>query len=301
MQWLVPNVFVKGGTHFVSAPAAGAKSWLMLDLSRCVVSGSPWLGKFDIEQGPVLYVDEEMGGPKTKPRVEKLGFVRRQPFYYLGKQGIQINNRDDLKYIVDICKEKQIALVCLDTLTGVRPGLQENEASHVSALRSYFNDITNTGATLLVAHHDRKMGQGESEVAHYRMAGSRDFGAMADMAYGIDRRGSYFHLEVTKNRLLADEDTLKVDFILEDNADKTSVTLRILTPEERSDRIVDVVEDRILSVLRRHGKMNTNTICDNVQGTRASVVAALNRMADANSIICEKIGNAKFYDVHRDE
>jgi AAA domain len=297
MEWLVPNVFVRSGIHFLSAPAAGAKSWLMLDLSRCLVSGAPWLGQYEIPQGAVLYVDEEMGQAKTSKRVKQLGFGRGLPFFYLGKQGIRIFNKADLKLIVDTCKEKQTSLVCIDTLTSVFPGLKENESEHVSLLRSYFNEITETGATLIVAHHDRKNGQGEGDIAHYRMAGSRDFGAMADMAYGIDKRGSFFHLSVTKNRLLADEDTIEVDFAIEDNEDKERVTLRVLDSTERSDRVLTTVERRITACLQKNGRMNTNTLCDNVQGTKAAVIAALTRLVDAEEVICERIGNAKFYDL----
>jgi len=298
MNWLVPNVFVKQGIHFVSAPAAGAKSWLMLDLARSIAAGKPWLDQYEVEQGSVLYVDEEMGENRTARRVRQLGFGKGVPFYYLGKQGIQINDPDDLKFIVNLCLERNVSLCCLDTLTGVRPGLQENESSHVSALRAYFNDITNTGATLLVAHHDRKGGQGESEVAHYRMAGSRDFGAMADMAYGIEKRGSYFHLEITKNRHLAEEDALRVDFALEDNDDKTRVTLRIVDASERSEMTLDALGGRIMACLRQNGKMNTSTLCDNVKGSPNAVSAAAQRLVEKGELTVEKVGRQKFFDVN---
>lgn len=296
-EWLVPNVLVKGGVHFVSAPAAGAKSWLMLDLARCITEGVPWLDTVDVPQGAVLYIDEEMGKEKTSKRIKQLDFERGCEFLYLGKQGIRISDTEDLEAICKICTDRKIVLVCLDTLTGVRPGLQENEASHVSALRTYFARITATGATLLVAHHDRKSGQGESEVAHYRMAGSRDFGAMSDMAYGIEKRAGYYHLEVTKNRLLSEDECLSLDFILEDSPDRSRVTLRVITPEEKSDKTMDILEERIITALRTHGKMNTNTLLDNVRGTRAAVVAVLNRMAQSGTVLCERVGNAKFYSV----
>ena len=299
MDWLVPNVFVRGGTHFVSAPAAGAKSWLMLDLARSVAGGTQWLGQFDCGQGAILYVDEEMGDTKTAKRSRQLGFGKGAPFFYLGKQGIDISKPADLKLIVDTCREKKVVLCCLDTLTGVRPGLRENESEHVSMLRAYFNAITETGCALLVAHHDRKMGQGEGhDNAHYRMAGSRDFGAMADMAYGLEKRGKFFHLSVTKNRLTAEEDEAEIDFVLEDNADKTKVTLRVIDPREKSEMALDALEDRIFDVLQRHGKMNTNTISENVKGSKTGVLAALGRMVDSNKIACEKIANAKFFYLH---
>lgn len=294
MQWLVPNIFAVGSTHFLSAPAAGAKSWLMLDLSRCIASGDDWLGQYPVGQGAVLYIDEEMGEAKTSGRVKKLNFGRDTPFYYLGKQGIRINDPEDLKFIIKTCVDYGVKLVCLDTLTGVRPGLQENEGSHVSQLRAYFNAITDTGATLIVAHHDRKGGQGDSEVAHYRMAGSRDFGAMADMAYGIEKQGTYFHLSVTKNRLLSEEDEIAIDFVLQDDDTHSRVTIRVIESEEKNDRVLKMVEGRILDALKT-GEMNTRTLQDKVQGKKETISDAIKSLAMKAMVGSRKEGQATIY------
>lgn len=295
-EWLIQDVFIEQGIHFLSAPAAGAKSWIALYLSQCVAGGAEWFGR-EVKQGSVLYVDEEMGQQKTGHRVKKLGFGRGLPFYYLGKQGVKINDRADLRYICELCRAHEVKLVVLDTLTGVRPGLMENEASHVSQLREYFNAIVATGATLLVLHHDRKSGQGEGvEVAHYRMAGSRDLGAMADMVYSVDKKGQYYTLSVSKNRLLPDEDTLTVDFALEDNEDKSGVTLRVLSATEKSSITVKIVEERIIDALTASGaRMNTNAVCDAVRSSKAAVVVALKQMTAKGIIICEAEGQNRFY------
>ena len=304
LEWLVPNVFVKGGIHFVSAPAAGAKSWLMLDLCRCMVSGVPWLGQYDIEQGPVLYIDEEMGESNTSTRIKKLDFHRDLPFYYLGKQGLRLNNADDRRFIIDSIQQLGIKLICLDTLTGLIPGLKENENEHVSMLRSYFNEFTSTKATLLVAHHDRKGGQGDSNTAHERMAGGRDFGAMTDMAYGIDKRGSVFHLSITKNRWVAEEDALAIDFTLDDNEDKTRVSLHVLSHDERiivnQRKTEGTIEERILDTLSVSGAQNTRGLLALVEGSPNLVTQVAKRMALNGAIAATKEGQQVIYSLAPD-
>lgn len=304
LEWLVPNVFVKGGIHFVSAPAAGAKSWLMLDLCRCVVSGTPWLGQYDIPQGAVLYIDEEMGENNTSTRVKKLDFQRDVPFYYIGKQGLKLSSAEDRRFILDTLKRLDIKLLCLDTLTGLIPGLKENENEHVSILRSYFNEFTMTGATLLVAHHDRKGGQGDSNTPHERMAGGRDFGAMTDMAYGIDKRGSVFHLSVTKNRFVAEDDLLSIDFTLDDNEDKTKVNLRVLSSDERvtlnQRKTESTIEERILDALSLNGAQNTRGLLAIVEGSPNLVTQVAKRMAADGAIKAVKEGQQVIYSLDTD-
>jgi len=299
LEWLIPNVFVKGGIHFVSSPAAGAKSWLMLDLARCVVSGLPWLDQFEMQPGAVLYIDEEMGENNTSTRIKKLDFQRDLPFYYIGKQGLRLNNAADRAFIIEAIETLDIKLICLDTLTGLIPGLKENENEHVSILRSYFNNFTTTGATLLVAHHDRKGGQGDSNTPHERMAGGRDFGAMADMAYGIDKRGSVFHLSVTKNRFVSEDDLLSIDFTLEDNEDKTRIELKVLSADERviinQRKTESTVEERILDCLSINGAQNTRELCAGVEGSPNLVTQVAKRMAANEQIIASKEGQQVIY------
>ena len=61
--WLIKNVLVKGGIHYISAPPAGGKSWVMLDLARAMTCGVPWIGSLEAPQLPVLYIDERRSIP----------------------------------------------------------------------------------------------------------------------------------------------------------------------------------------------------------------------------------------------
>lgn len=293
-MWLVDKVLIRGGIHFLSAPSSGGKSWVALDLCRAMTTGGQWLGR-DIPSGAVLYVDEEMGGQQAKDRTRRLRYQRGTPFYYLGKQGIKLHDPADVAFVCQECRSRSISLVVLDTLSGVRPGLKENEAEHVSQLRTVFNQIVATGATLLVLHHDRKGKADEDQPEHERMRGSGDLAAMADMAYGIRTRGGVHTLKATKNRALSETEALSVDFELFDEED--GISLRVVNAQERSGRIVDAMSRRVMDALwDAKEPINQSTLATAVGGKKEVVIAAVERLVDAGEVVVS-IGpkNAKMY------
>ena len=55
------------------------KSWLLLNLLLCIVTGKKWLGRFNCRQGPVLLIDNELKPPVLAKRIrtvaEKMGIA----------------------------------------------------------------------------------------------------------------------------------------------------------------------------------------------------------------------------------
>jgi hypothetical protein len=293
--WLVKNVLIRGGIHFLSAPPASGKSWVLLDLARAMTGNVPWLGSVNVPQGAVLYVDEEMGKQMASVRVRKLGFSRDTPFYYLGKEGINIQMAEDCRYLLEVVKEKNIQLVILDTLTGVRPGLKENESEHVSQLRTVFNQICGAGATLLIAHHDRKGRIDEDQPAHEKMRGSGDIAGMADMAYGISKKNDGYTIKATKNRATSDEDMLNLEFELRSESDGR-LSIYPLDEEERGKKRLDAMSMRILSLFEKNRELNTTQIVEALGAQKSTVVLTLASLVERMELeYREGPKNAKIY------
>ncbi len=294
MQWLVPDILVQGGLHYLTAAPGIVKSWLLLDLSRCVSGGFPWFQRFDVAQGHVIYVDEEMGKANVSDRIQKLAFERGLPFTYLGKQEFRIFDASDRKRLVKLILEKEARLVCFDTMAAIWPGLKENDASEVTMLRAYFKEIAATGATIVVACHDRKSGVGEEGSKQNRQAGSRDFTAMADFTYGIDKKNGYFHIEFAKNRHLPDDKALSMDFAVTDTPEG-KVVVHSLSDEEVSDAACMVREKKIVSVLREEGPLSTTDLCAKITGSPNATLTILGRMVDKGMAVMSKDGLKKTY------
>ncbi len=294
LEWLIPNFLVKGGVHFITAPASGGKSWLLLDMALHIASSQFWLGHDISEASPVLYIDEEMGDMQARNRIQKLNAVRDTPFFYLGKQGFALFDADSRRNVCKIIEDKQIKLVVIDTLTGSAPGFRENESEHVSKLRAFLKEFTKLGATVIVAHHDRKGGQGDALMAHERMAGSRDLAAQGDMCYGLEVRGDLYTLSTIKNRHLPPDDAPQFTYTLTDNEDKSAITIELVGENEVSARIAarqkGVLEERILQTLAGTAGLTTSVLCSQVKGSTNAVLAAAKEMTAAGKVQRVKIG-----------
>lgn len=294
LEWLIPNFLVNGGVHFVTAPASGGKSWLLLDMALHVAAGHSWLQHEITEASPVLYIDEEMGDMQARNRVQKLSAIRGIPFFYLGKQGFALFDTESRRKVCAIIKEHGIKLLIIDTLTGSAPGFRENESEHVSKLRAFLKEFTKLGATVVVAHHDRKGGQGDALMAHERMAGSRDLAAQGDMCYGLEVRSDLYTLTTIKNRHLPPDDAPAFTYTLEDAEDKSTVALNLVGENEVASRIAtrqkSILEDRILQVLAGAPGIATSDLCSQVKGSPNAVLQAAKEMAAGGKIQRVKIG-----------
>jgi hypothetical protein len=60
----------EGETINVVAPSKTGKSWLALGLGLSIASGLDWLGRYPVNSGPVLYIDNELHSETLQYRVE---------------------------------------------------------------------------------------------------------------------------------------------------------------------------------------------------------------------------------------
>jgi hypothetical protein len=293
LAWLLDNVLPEGGLVYFSAPPAGAKSWVLLDLVKAFTTGDPWIGKYTLKKTNVLYIDEEMGVRKILPRLRKLGLTDGiDGFWYTDKAGVRFDNVKHVRKILAHCQAHDIKAVFVDTLTRVH-NLDENDNSQMRQLFRRFSALMDAGITVMVAHHNRKKGA-ESDVAHEQMRGAGEIAAMADMAYSIDKAGKVFRLSTSKGRLVAEEDQITIDFAIEDNADRTATVLREVSDTERVLARNSETERRILSALM-DGQKNGTELCSAIKGRKADILDAVKRMANDGRIVRSKDGQKVYY------
>ena len=77
-RWAVPGLIAEGLTLLGGAPKQG-KSWLCLDLGISVASGTPALGKIDVDTGDVLYAALEDPPRRLHSRLRKILGVSPAP------------------------------------------------------------------------------------------------------------------------------------------------------------------------------------------------------------------------------
>ena len=291
VQWLLPNVIAKKGIHIISCAPGGTKSWLMLEMARAFTSGGQFLSVFDVEKIKCLYIDEEMGKDKMSTRVKKMGFAPDSPFFYMGLQQFKLDIPEQLAKLKKMVEEQGIEIVFIDTLTRVHNVRDENDNAAMRVIFQSLSELTKAGLTVVVAHHDRKRG-GDDTIAHERMRGAQEIGAMADMAFSCEKLGgTAFRFIGTKCRLIPEDDRINIEYFVRDNEDKTETEVvgvsndeRVFVQQQRKQTSLRMAIGQCLS----RGPLKTEQIVEMVDGRRAAVLSELKTMVADGSVLSEK-------------
>jgi hypothetical protein len=282
--WIMEGGIPAGGLVYITAPPAFGKTWVVLDLIRACLMGERWLGRYEMQRTPVMYLDEEMGVVRVLPRIKKLGIPRNADLLYANRAGVKLDNNRHREEIVREIVKHGIKIVVVDSLTRIH-NLDEGSNRDMARLYSCMRDIMDAGATLVVCHHDRKGGQGDSNVGHDRARGAGDIMAAADMVYSVEKSENVHKLVCTKSRLVAEEDAISCSFVIEDSEDRNFTYVRAINHQEKSSRALDATEEAVVGFLRAAITANTSEIKNGVPMNAQKVQAALESLIRNGEVI----------------
>ncbi len=162
----------RGETMNVIAPSKTGKSWLALDLALSIVSGQPWLGRFRVERGEVLILDNELHAETSAHRLPKVAEARDlRPDDWCDRLHID-NLRGRLADIYSLrsyfaaIKADRFSVVVVDAFYRVIPrDTNENDNGEVAnmynALDAYASQV---GCSFVLIHHSSKGLQSDKAV-----------------------------------------------------------------------------------------------------------------------------------------
>lgn len=164
---------------------------LVIEVARKKGMGK-WLDRFNVQQGPVLYVDNELGGNRTSYRLRQL----------LGPKGLNVDDLD-LHYLIrkrfKLANEKNYAqlkekiaatrpkLVVIDSFASCCAPLDENTSKD---MRFFFDDLVaplceEYKCTVLFIDHEGKGVPGVKLSGSKRLRGSGAKGDAVDMVFSV--------------------------------------------------------------------------------------------------------------------
>lgn len=207
-SWLVEGVWSNTAHGLLAGEAKTYKSLLSMDLSVSVASGTPFLNRFPVPKpGPVIIIQEENDAsdmhdrllritasrgfaPKAHTANGRLHFDRGEdlPVHLLNRQGFRLNEEEDLEYLSKWATAVRPALIILDPLYLMTPGLNTNEATDMTPVLNNLLRIKQAhDCGILLVHHFRKTRPEErSQRAASRIAGSSVFHRWLASAVYID-------------------------------------------------------------------------------------------------------------------
>ncbi len=306
MEWLVEDLILAGGIHFITAPPGGGKTWAAIDLVRALTTGTRWLDHKKAMRCGVLYVNEEMGAAPFYQRLKDLG-VESGGFHAIQREGIRIDSDVHLPQIVDYIRRNDIRVVVIDTFVRVH-GKDENDNSQMAQLFGRFKTILDAGAAVVCLHHHRKasstMG---SPVAHEAMRGAGEIAAQADLVAAIEKTEDGYKFKVTKHRHLEEDSVPEFGFrIGKDAAGFTRIEQFELEMPQEVTTLANAgrsrrgggndLERQILSVLADSTRpLGLNVINSKVTGSKGKVSETLAKLCSEGLLAMVQEGQYHFY------
>ncbi len=153
--WTVDQLIPQKSITAITGVPGSFKTWLTLDIARCISRGIDFLDQFKTNKGKVLVIDKENHLQHIQKRLKMLN-VRDDPIFYIEKvDDFLIDDQKSFAIIADMVKEMKIELVIFDSLVRIHSG-DENESKDISKAMNLFRKITRMGSTVVFIHHNRK-------------------------------------------------------------------------------------------------------------------------------------------------
>ncbi len=211
VEWIVPGVFPKQSSCILGGMQGLGKTWLLLDLAVSVASGQPWLGTFQVNQGSVLYVDEESAPQLMKYRLRKLLNGKPEinpanlPIEFRIGGGLNFSNPESRGQFARELRAKTPSVVIMDSLVRVH-GVEENNASEMKLFFAEVKKLADElGITFIFADHVSKMAvtqdpKSQRDPSSNDLRGSNEKGAFADAVLSLYMKDGGLVVHHTKAR-----------------------------------------------------------------------------------------------------
>lgn len=154
-SWTIKNLIPREGLVILASASGEKKTWIALDMARCIAWGKDFLGNedFKTEKRNVLYIDQEM--PRSE--LQRRGKLLKMPknVWFASSHG-NLDLNKDVEKLYSFVEEKEIEVIFIDTLRAVAGGLREDKAEEVRRFFNLFKKFKDEGVAVIFLDHCRK-------------------------------------------------------------------------------------------------------------------------------------------------
>ena len=204
VEWIVRDWLPSKTIAFVISPPGTYKTWTILDLCVSVAGGTPFLGKFPIEEtGPVMLIQQEDFNGQTVERLSVISHSRYNihakggdkdnfevgtppdlPIWHHTQRRLRFDDKLAMKDFSDAIEKHRPKLVVLDPLYSATS--TDDFMSKAAEDMFLFKDLRDRyGTSFLVCHHTKKTGD---DRARDRIWGSQFLNAFLETGWHFSQR-----------------------------------------------------------------------------------------------------------------
>lgn len=153
VEYLVDRLIPKNAITVLFGRGGIGKTWLALELARCVGGGIPFLG-LEIQQTTVVYIDFENPMAVLTSRTQKLGEAKGVFFWLANDENKKAPKLDSQEWEIYKTLPKGSLLV-FDTLRSSQ-SKDEDKSQDMAMVLSRLKELRDLGFTVVLLHHTPK-------------------------------------------------------------------------------------------------------------------------------------------------
>lgn len=202
VDWLIDGVMEKGTSCMLFGASGSGKSFVAIDWSCCIATGTDWHGH-DVEPGAVFYIvgEGQKGfGRRLAAWQQKNDVSLQTAPLYLWQSPVPLSDLDSVKklaaQIAKVASDNEPPrMIVIDTLARNIGNADENSNRDMGALMNLLDDHLRLpfNATVVIVHHS---GNGDRD----RLRGASGLTGAVDYEYRVDRKGDARSLVCKKNK-----------------------------------------------------------------------------------------------------
>jgi hypothetical protein len=152
VEWVVDRLIPKESITVLFGKGGIGKTWLMMDMARCIGSGIDYLG-YETRQTPVIFVDFENPVAVLNTRTQRLGEAEGVHFWRVGNE-LKPPKLDSPEW--EQYKElPEESVLVFDTLRASQSG-DENDSRDMAEVMNRMKELRDMGFTIILLHHTAK-------------------------------------------------------------------------------------------------------------------------------------------------
>jgi hypothetical protein len=306
IKYVAGNIFEQASLNIVYGAPGTLKSFLLADLLVCVAAGKPWLqpapwqnqdsdskGILTI-QTPGMWLDFDNGRRRTLDRFSMLGhghnLLESLPIviYSMPNPWLLASDRLSIDALIKRVKTSQAGLVVIDNLGTVLGDAEENAAVMASVMRNFRRLAEDSGAVVILIHHQRKSNGNLKARAGDALRGHSSIEAALDLALRVEREPGRKSINIVSTKTRGIEVTpFSAEFTFDEN-EQTAQFYDLTVEDLSSDKSIECEILNVLSSISLNKTELTKTVKE------ALPDAAINNIRDAIARLAEtKISKSK--------
>ncbi len=254
-RWLIEQLWGASAVGVIGGAPKCSKTWLALDMSLSVATGTACLDRYEIPQpGPVLIYLAEDSLAIVRERVE--GIARHRgldldsiPIHVITASVLQLDREPHRSQLLETARQLRPRLLLLDPLVRLH-GIDENHAGEVAQLLAYFRSLQRElDLSVVLVHHTRKNAAGGT-AAGLGLRGSSDIHAFGDSNLYLRRSSDRLTLS-SEHRAAAASPSVYLELIATDAETAHLEVMGDVGGQKRRDlqkQVLDLLdENRVLT------------------------------------------------------